>query len=135
MKLSYRSSQCVLAILVLLPGLVVPTDMMAQEHVVSSADLRRDIVVAAQARQGNQAKVMRFFSSDQAKRTLQSAGLPFDKIQKAVPLLGDDELIRLASLTDKVEHEFAAGALNNQEITYILIALGTAVVVLVLVAA
>jgi hypothetical protein len=124
-----------LAILVLVPGLIVPPDMMAQEHVVSSADLRRDLVAAAQVRQDNHAKVVRFFSSDQAKKALQSAGLSYERIQKAVPQLGDEELVRLASLTDKVEHDFAAGALTNQEITYILIALGTAVIILVLVAA
>jgi len=135
MNLSFRSSLCMLVILVLVPGLIVPPDMMAQEHVVSSADLRRDLVAAAQVRQDNQAKVVRFFSSDQAKKALQSAGLSYEKIQKAVPQLGDEELVRLASLTDKVEHDFAAGALSNQEITYILIALGTAVIILVLVAA
>jgi len=135
MNLNFRSSLCILAILVLVPGLIVPPDMMAQEHVVSSADLRRDVVAAAQVRQDNQAKVAGFFSSDQAKKALQSAGLSYEKIQKAVPQLGDEELVRLASLTDKVEHDFAAGALTNQEITYILIALGTAVIILVLVAA
>ena len=135
MNLSFRSSLCMLVILVLVPGLIVPPDMMAQEHVVSSADLRRDLVAAAQVRQDNQAKVVRFFSSDQAKKALQSAGLSYEKIQKAVPQLGDEELVRLASLTDKVQHDFAAGALSNQEITYILIALGTAVIILVLVAA
>ena len=135
MNLNFRSSLCMLAILVLVPGLIVPRDMMAQEHVVSSADLRRDLVAAAQVRQDNQAKVAKFFSSDQAKKALHSAGLSYEKIQRAVPQLGDEELVRLASLTDKVEHDFAAGALSNQEITYVLIALGTAVIILVLVAA
>jgi len=45
------------------------------------------------------------------------------------------DLTALLYLQGYRQSEFAAGALNNQEITYILIALGTAVVVLVLVAA
>ena len=135
MNLNFRSSLCMLAILVLILGLIVSPDMMAQEHVVSSADLRRDLVAAAQVRQDNQAKVMTLFSSDQSKRALQLAGLSYEKIQKAVPQLGDEELLRLASLTNQAQSDFAAGALNNQEITYILIALGTAVIILVLVAA
>ena len=49
--------------------------------------------------------------------------------------LSDEELARLAARTDKVQRDMAAGALNNQQITYILIALGTAVLVLILVKA
>ena len=45
----------------------------------------------------------------------------------------DEELARLAARTDKVQRDMAAGALTNQQITYILIALGTAVLVLILV--
>jgi hypothetical protein len=130
---SFQSSTCVLAVLVLMVRIFLPPDVMAQDHVVSSAELRKDLTTAAQVRQDNRAKVVRFFSSDQAKGALQSASLSGERILKAVPQLGDDELIRLTSLTDKFERDFAAGALNNQEITYILIALGTAVIVLVLV--
>jgi hypothetical protein len=135
MNLIFRRSLCTLAVLVLTVGLMITPDIMAQEHVVSSQELRRDIIAAAQVRQENQAKVVEFFSSDQAKGVLRSAGLSYEKIRKAVSQLEDEELIRLASLADRAQHDFAVGALNNQEITYILIALGTAVIILVLVAA
>ena len=45
--------------------------------------------------------------------------------------MNSDELAKLAVQTRQVQSDFAAGALTNQQITYILIALGTAVVVLI----
>jgi hypothetical protein len=56
-------------------------------------------------------------------------------VEKAIPLLNDEELSRLASQCNQVERDISAGELNNQDITYILIALAAAVIVLVLVAA
>ena len=39
--------------------------------------------------------------------------------------------MKLAAQTRQIQNDFAAGALTNQQITYILIALGTAVIVLI----
>ena len=41
------------------------------------------------------------------------------------------ELAKLAQQTRHVQNDFAAGVLTNQQITYILIALATAVIVLI----
>ncbi len=121
----------------LLAILPVPPDVWAQqqEHVVSTKDLHRDIVAAARTQETNLAKVQKFFSTDLARKALKSANLPYEKVQNAVSTLNDEELARLAARTDKVEAEFAAGTLSNQQITYIVIALATAVIVLILVAA
>jgi hypothetical protein len=56
-------------------------------------------------------------------------------VEKAIPLLNDEELDRLASQCSQVESDISAGALSNQEITYIIIALATAVIILVIVVA
>lgn len=82
-------------------------------------------------RQQNVAKVQKFFSSRQAEQALKSAHLDPVQIKDAVPSLSDQELARLAARADKAQKNFAAGSLTNQQITYILIALGTAVVVLI----
>jgi len=50
-------------------------------------------------------------------------------------MLNDQELARLAARAEKANSDFAAGSLTNQELTYIVIALGTAVLILVIVAA
>ncbi|PYU10916.1 MAG: hypothetical protein DMG29_16680, partial [Acidobacteria bacterium] len=123
MSLKFQSCLCTLLILILVVTFTAPQNALAQEHVVSPADLHRDILAAAQAREGNQDKVLKFFSSDQAKKALQSANLPYERVQKAVSQLSDEELARLAARTEKVRKDFAAGALTNQQITYIIIAL------------
>jgi hypothetical protein len=56
-------------------------------------------------------------------------------VEQAIPLLNDEELSRLASRCRQVESDISGGELNNQEMTYIIIALATAVIILVLVAA
>lgn len=125
---------CVLA--VTLAGMLVAAPAaVAQEHIVSPADLQNDQIDATKTRQMNQAKVEKFFNSDAAKKTLKSPGIDQKKVMQAVTQLDDEELARLAERTDKVQSDFAAGALSNQEITYIIIALVTAVIILVVVVA
>lgn len=111
------------------------SQLRAEAHLVSPADMHQSLVDSAKARQSNLAKVQRFFSSEVVQKTLASAQTDLKKVERALPELSDEELARLASQTDKIETDIAAGALNNQEITYILIALATAVVILVIVAA
>lgn len=108
-----------------------PSVLAAQEHVVSPAELQQATFSAVRTRQLNLAKVEKFFSSPQAQKALKSAHLNLVQIKQAVPSLNDRELAQLASRADKAQKNFAAGALTNQQITYILIALGTAIVVLI----
>jgi hypothetical protein len=103
----------------------------AQNHVVSPAELQQATASTARTRQQNIAKVEKFFSSEQSEKALRSAHLNPVQIKNAVPSLSDQELARLASRADKAQKDFAAGALNNQQITYILIAIGAAVIVLI----
>jgi len=116
-------------------GAAGPSILMAQEHVLTAADLQSELSKSAATRQANLAKVRNFLSSEPARKALKSAKIDQQKVEKAVPYLSDEELARLAARTDKVQRDMAAGALNNQQITYILIALGTAVLVLILVKA
>ena len=62
-------------------------------------------------------------------------GMKSSKIEKAFPQLSDEELARLALQTDKIQNDLAAGALTNQQLTYMTIALATAVIILIIVAA
>jgi hypothetical protein len=130
-----RSSTSRILIISLVGVLTFATSLLAstQNHVVSPAELQQATASVARARQQNITKVEKFFSSVQAEKALKSARLDPVQIKNAVPSLSDAELARLASRADKAQKDFAAGALTNQQITYILIALGTAVVVLILV--
>jgi hypothetical protein len=103
------------------------------DHIVSTGDLQKAVRAAAQTRQDNLAKIDQFFASEPARKAFETVKLDPVKVSQAVSFLSDDELTRLAAKTDKVQHDLAAGALTNQQITYILIALATAVIILVIV--
>jgi hypothetical protein len=109
--------------------------LFADEHAVSAADLHQALVDSATTRQTNAETVQKFFKSEVVQKTLGHQIVNAAKVEKAIPLLNDEELSRLASQCRQVESDISAGELNNQEVTYILIALATAVIILVLVAA
>jgi hypothetical protein len=116
-------------------ALLIPQFVAAQAPVVSSSELRQAINDAAQIRQKNLDDVRSFFASDPVRSALKSGKVDYQKVDKAVATLSPDEIARLAAKTNQIQRDFAAGALTNQELTYIVIALGTAVLVLLIVAA
>src|SRR6266567_3569861 len=107
----------------------------AETHVVPITELHSRTVAASDGRQSDLAKLDQFFSADAARQALHSVKLDGTQVQQAVALLSSEELARLASRTDKIQADLAAGALSNQELTYIVIALATAVLILVIVKA
>lgn len=108
-----------------------PQALPAQEHVVSSADLQKDVAKAAQVRQERIAKIQKFLSTDQARTALKTANVDYDVVRSGVSTLSDDELARLSARADQAQKDFAAGALTNEQLTYIIIALAAAVIVLI----
>jgi hypothetical protein len=120
---------CVLPIILL--SLLMSQMAYAQAPIVTHDELKQALVTSANARKENLAQVRAFFSSHVARKALASSNLNFDRVQKAVSTLNADELAQLAVQTRHIQNDFAAGALTNQQITYILIALATAVVVLI----
>lgn len=108
-----------------------PQALPAQEHVVSSADLQKDVAKAAQVRQERIAKIDKFLSTEQARTALKTANVDYNVVRNGVSTLSDDELARLSARTDQAQKDFAAGALTNEQITYIIIALAAAVIVLI----
>ena len=109
--------------------------LLADEHAVTAADLHQALVDSATTRQTNAETVQKFFKSEVVQKTLGHQIVNAAKVEKAIPLLNDEELGRLAAQCQQVESDISAGELNNQEMTYILIALATAVIILVLVIA
>lgn len=116
-------------------ALPVATLCAQDTHVVPLSELHSAVVAAGQQRQENVSRLERFFTGDSAENALQSARLNGSQIRNAIATLDDQELARLAARAEKANSEFAAGSLTNQELTYIVIALGTAVLILVIVAA
>lgn len=111
-------------------SLLIPQVTTAQQP-VSPSDLQQAIVKAAKIRQKNLDDVRTFFSSEPVKAALESGKVDYKKVDKAVATLSPEELARLAARTQQIQADFAGGALTNEQLTYIIIALAAAVIVLI----
>jgi|SRR5215510_11204823 len=109
--------------------------VLAADHAVPAANLHQALIDSAKTRQTNIETVQKFFSSQVVKKHLSERMVNLSKVEKAVPLLSDQELSQLASQCRQVESDISAGSLSNQQITYIVIALATAVIILIIVVA
>lgn len=105
--------------------------LQATEPLVSAADLHRQVRSAQQRRQAGLQQISGFFRSESSRTVLAASKLDADQVEKAVAFLSDEEVARLASHIRDIERDVAAGALTNEQLTYIVIALATAVVVLI----
>ena len=108
------------------------TSIMAQTHVVSQADIHKELVNAARTRQQNLEKTRRLFSSDETRKAMESAQISPEKVDAAISTLSDDELARLASRADRLDQDFAAGRISNRDL--LIIILGIAAIILIIVA-
>ncbi len=127
-KLSRISLASLLALL-----FAIPPSAFAQSHVVSPADLQRDMVATSHTRQQNIQKVREFMSSDLAVKAIKSVHADPQQVQKAISRLSDKELAQLAAKADKAQSDFAAGHIGPVAIT--IIVLGVLVVILIVVVA
>jgi len=107
----------------------------AQENTVTRTELREALRKAAAEKDRNLQQIRSFFAEPQARAALSSAGVDYEQVQKTIAALDADDLAKIASQTSRIQADFAAGALTNQELTYIIIALAAAVLVLIVVAA
>jgi hypothetical protein len=112
-------------------SLAIPALVTGQTPVVSPSELREAIAAAAKVRKKNLDDVQAFFKSEPVRAALNSSRIDHRRIDKGVATLSAEELERLAARTHRIQADFAAGALSNQELTYIVIALAVAVIVLI----
>ncbi|HXO37391.1 MAG TPA: hypothetical protein VN872_02070 [Candidatus Acidoferrum sp.] len=117
---------------VLVALFIVPTDALAQSHVVSPADLQKAATSASQVRQHNLDSIQHLLSTPTAEKALKSAKVDVRQVKTAVSTLNDQELAQLAARADKAQADFAAGSLSQRDL--ILIILGVAVLILIIVA-
>ena len=123
-----------LLILLLASVLLIPQKAFAQapSHVVSSADLQRDVASASAVRQQNIKQVENFLATPGAQQAIESAHMDYRQVKNAVPQLNDQELARLAKISQNAQKQFAAGDLSNRDLLWII--LGAAVIIIIVVA-
>src|SRR5260370_38279793 len=108
-------------------------DVVAQSHVVSPADLKKEVMAASQARQRNLKTVQQFLSTPVAEKAMKSAQVDPQQVKTAVSTLDDQEVADIAARADQAQADFAAGALGERDLIWSILAI--AVLVLIIVAA
>ena len=103
----------------------------AQSHVVSPSDLQKEVVTATQARQQNQEKVQKLFSTPAGQQALQSLHANPEQVKTAISTLNDQELAQLAAKADKAQADFAAGTLSDRDLIIILVAIAALILIIV----
>jgi hypothetical protein len=91
-----QSARAVIAC-VLVTIFSVPPSLLAQTHVVSPADLQKELISATQRRELNVEKVRQFLSSEMAQKALKTAHMNPEQVKTGVASLSDAELAQLAS--------------------------------------
>lgn len=134
MKFSFRGFCSSLLVLLMALTFMAPRNLGAQGQQVTSSELHAAVRQSATLRQENLNQVRSFFADPKVAKILTDAHLDSGRIEKAMSTLNASELSKLAARTAQVQKDFAAGALSNQELTYVVIAIGVAVLVLILVA-
>ncbi|OLB40089.1 MAG: hypothetical protein AUH11_02640 [Acidobacteria bacterium 13_2_20CM_57_17] len=129
----FRVKVCVsmLAIALLFGVAVTPARAQDKQHVVSLSDLTKDAARPAQTRQSNEEAVRSLLSSDQAHKALKSANLDYQKVDKAIGQLSDEDLAKLAERSRQAQSDFAAGRISDRDLLWIIL-IALAIVVLAL---
>ena len=132
MRFDSKQSARVVIACILVTIFSVPPSLLAQIHVVSPADLQKEVVNATQRRELNVEKVRQFLSSEMAQKALKTAHMNSEQVKTGVASLSDAELAQLASRADKAQADFVAGTLSDRDL--LLIILGIAALVLIIIA-
>lgn len=110
-----------------------PARAQDKQHVVSLGDLNKDAARPAQTRQANEEAVRTLLSSEQGQKALKSANLDYQKVDKAIGQLSDEDVSKLAERSRQAQADFAAGRISDRDLLWIiLIALGIVVLALAL---
>jgi len=136
MKVRMRVGSLVLATASSLTVIGVPARLQGQEtqsHVVSPDELSRDAANPAATRRANEEAVRHLLSSDAGQEAMRSAHVDYQKIDKAIGQLNDEELARLADRSRQAEIDFAAGFISPKHLAEIILIIVVVVVIIVLV--
>jgi len=127
----FRVQMCVPVVaMAFLFGLAgVPAGAQDKQHVVSLGDLNKDAARPAHTRQANEEAVRTLLSSDAAQKALKSSNLEYQRVDKAVGQLNDEDLAKLAERSRQAQRDFAAGRISDRDLLWIIV-IALAIIVL-----
>jgi CHASE3 domain sensor protein len=117
-----------------LGGVVLPARaQQTTEHVVTSHELGKEVARPTETRQANEDAIRHLLSSDQGQKALKSVSVDYQRVDKAIGQLSDEEVAKLANRSRQAENDFAAGFISAKTLAYIILATVVIVVIVVLV--
>ena len=122
-------SACLLVLAALFVAVGAPARAQDKQHVVSLSDLSKDAARPAQTRQANEEAVRTLLSSEQGQKAVKSAKLDYQKVDKAIGQLSDEDLTRLAERSRQAQADFAAGRISDRDLLWIIV-IALAIIVL-----
>ena len=111
MKVSVRLWASMLGVAVCLGSAVLPARAQEhgkQQHVVTSEELNKQAAGPAETRQTNEDAIRHLLSSDEGQKALKSANVDYQRVDKAIGQLSDEEVAKLADRSRQAESDFAA---------------------------
>ena len=88
--------------------------LFAETHLVTPAEMQRELLRASQRREHNQKTVQELLSSDVGQKALQTVHVDQVQVTRAVSNLSDAELARLAERAKQAQSDFAAARLARR---------------------
>lgn len=131
MSFSWPRSLTLLLAVGLSAVIAFPQGAIAQDHVVSSSDVQKDLRAASEARKKHLALVDGFLGSSEAKKAMAEAHIDYKQVHAAVQSLSDEDLARIAGRADQAQKDFAAGNLSDRDLLVILLAVAVLVLIIV----
>lgn len=130
MKMSaYR--ECTFAAALLLGAVMTaPQPALAQDHVVSPAQIQSQVSSASATRQQNEEQLRSFLATKEMQKVIKSQGVDPQVVTNGVSELSNADLANLAARSQKAQKDFAAGVIGLGIFTLI----GIIVVVIILIA-
>jgi hypothetical protein len=135
--MNVRVSVCasMLGMAVCMGAAVAPTraQQEKQQHVVTLNELNKQAARPAETRRANEDAIRHLLSSDAGQKALKSAEVEYQRVDKAIGQLSDEELAKLADRSRQAESDFAAGLISAKTLAYIILATVVIVVIIVIV--
>ncbi len=128
----FRQSLSLLLLFTL--GVVPVLPQTAADHIVSVSDLHQSIRAASLERQSNVAKLEKFLSTEPARKVLMAVQLDSAQVTRAISTLSDEELSRLATQSESIQHDVVAGEGGKQRLLkYVILGAATTILIWVIV--
>jgi hypothetical protein len=105
--------------------------MVAQDHVVSPADLQKEAAASASTRRQNVEALQKTFSNPKVESALKAANLDPAQVKSAVSSLSDAELAQLTARANHAQQDFSGGTLSDRDLLLVLVFIAALILIIV----